>query len=54
MSDVAETITSLIKEIISHYGSEYRGENLDNAGESKNTAVKTKTEDEHPFEKIPY
>jgi hypothetical protein len=31
MVGVAEIISSLIKEMLSHYGGEYRGENLDNS-----------------------
>ncbi len=30
MADTAETGSSLIKEMLAHYGGEYTGENLDN------------------------
>lgn len=53
MADIADTMVSLVKEILSHYGAHNGEDDMDTKDDAK-TAVKTKKEDPNSFEKIPY
>jgi len=54
MSNVADTMVSLVKEILSHYAAHDNEDNLDIPKDGAKMAVKTKKEDRHSFEKTPY
>ncbi len=54
MADIADTMVSLVREILSHYGAHDGEDDMDTPKDGTKTAVKIKKEDQNSFEKIPY